>query len=165
LYADDVVLIAAPQDLAILLQQCEDHSHRLGYRWNPLKCAILAPSLDTQEYSLYGTTIPCQGIFSYLGIPINPGGYLNTAQLIQDNVNKALQTMNQMTTIGVNNKGFDRLLSVVFEDIFSFSSPLLSLFSLLTSKRFLVSFILPFDLIRAIQYSYYYVLTWIIAKL
>jgi hypothetical protein len=164
LYADDVVLIAAPQDLAILLQQCKDHSHRLGYRWNPLKCAILAPSSDTQAYSLYGTAIPHQGIFSYLGIPINPGGYLNTAQLIQDNVNKALQTMNQMTTIGVNNKGFDRLLSVVFEDIFSFSSPLLSLFSLLTSKRFLVSFILPFDLIRAIQYSYYYVLTWVIAK-
>ncbi|KAG0821472.1 hypothetical protein G6F18_012181 [Rhizopus arrhizus] len=47
LYADDVVLIAAPQDLAILLQQCEDHSHRLGYRWDPLKCAILAPSSDT----------------------------------------------------------------------------------------------------------------------
>ncbi|KAG1220567.1 hypothetical protein G6F35_006614 [Rhizopus arrhizus] len=114
LYADDVVLIAAPQDLAILLQQCKDHSHRLGYRWNPLKCAILAPSSDTQAYSLYGTTIPRQGIFSYLGIPINPGGYLNTAQLIQDNVNKALQTMNQMTTIGVNNKGFDRLLSVRF---------------------------------------------------
>ncbi|KAG1123211.1 hypothetical protein G6F42_010759 [Rhizopus arrhizus] len=134
LYADDVVLIAAPQDLAILLQQCEDHSHRLGYRWNPLKCAILAPSSDTQAYSLYGTTIPRQGIFSYLGIPINPGGYLNTAQLIQDNVNKALQTMNQMTTIGVNNKGFDRLLSVVFEDASSFSSSLLYLFSLLTSK-------------------------------
>ncbi|KAG1303212.1 hypothetical protein G6F64_010268 [Rhizopus arrhizus] len=123
LYADDVVLIAAPQDLAILLQQCEDHSHRLGYRWNPLKCAILAPSSDTQAYSLYGTTIPRQGIFSYLGIPINPGGYLNTAQLIQDNVNKALQTMNQMTTIGVNNKGFDRLLSVVFEDASSFPLP------------------------------------------
>ena len=109
-----MVLIAAPQDLAILLQKCEDHSHRLGYRWNPLKCAILAPSSDTQSYSLYGTTIPRQGIFSYLGIPINPGGYLNTTQLIQDNVNKALQTMNQMTTIGVNNKGFDRLLSVRF---------------------------------------------------
>ncbi|KAG0987177.1 hypothetical protein G6F29_002696 [Rhizopus arrhizus] len=105
---------SAPQDLTILLQQCEEHSHRLGYRWNPLKCAILAPSSDTQAYSLYGTTIPRQGIFSYLGIPINPGGYLNTAQLIQDNVNKALQTMNQMTTLGVNNKGFDRLLSVRF---------------------------------------------------
>ncbi|KAG1146994.1 hypothetical protein G6F37_011858 [Rhizopus arrhizus] len=90
LYADDVVLIAAPQDLAILLQQCEDHSHRLGYRWNPLKCAILAPSSDTQAYSLYSTTIPRQDIFSYLGIPINPGGYLNTAQLIQDNLEYGL---------------------------------------------------------------------------
>ncbi|KAG0931988.1 hypothetical protein G6F57_010314 [Rhizopus arrhizus] len=59
-------------------------------------------------------TIPRQGILSYFGIPINPGGYLNTAQLIQDNVNKALQTMNQMTTLGVNIKGFDRLLSVRF---------------------------------------------------
>ncbi|KAG1001888.1 hypothetical protein G6F27_012459 [Rhizopus arrhizus] len=59
--------------------------HPLGYRRNPLKCAILAPSSDTQAYSLYGTTIPRQGIFSYLGIPINPGGYLNTTQIIQDN--------------------------------------------------------------------------------
>ncbi|KAG0753984.1 hypothetical protein G6F61_012170 [Rhizopus arrhizus] len=74
----------------------------------------VAPSSDTQAYSLYSTTIPHQGIFFYLDIPINPGGYLNTTQLIQDTVNKALQTMNRMITIGVNNKGFDRLLSVSF---------------------------------------------------
>jgi hypothetical protein len=119
---------------------CTDQHHLDSNLQNPI------PSSDTQAYSLYGTTIPRQGIFSYLDIPINLDGYLNTVQLIQDNVNKALQTMNQMTTIGVNNKGFDRLLSVVFEDTFSFSSSLLSLFSLLNSKRFSVSFIFPFDL-------------------
>lgn len=114
LYADDVVLIADPTELETLLQKCEEHSQRLGYRWNPLKCAVLAPSSDTRSYSLYGTLLPRQTSFSYLGIPISPGGLLNTNDLVQNNINKALQSMNQMTALGVNSKGFDRLLSVRF---------------------------------------------------
>ncbi|KAG1333798.1 hypothetical protein G6F62_006643 [Rhizopus arrhizus] len=114
LYADDVVLIADSPDLEVLLQQCEAHSQRLGYRWNPSKCAILAPGSDTRSYSLYGTVLPRQTSFSYLGIPISPGGYLNTNELVQNNINKALQTMNQMSAIGVNHKGFNQLLSVRF---------------------------------------------------
>ncbi|KAG1151011.1 hypothetical protein G6F37_006521 [Rhizopus arrhizus] len=114
LYADDVVLIASPSRLQTLLQQCEEHSYQLGYRWNPLKCAIMAPAEDTQSYSLYNTAIPRQDSFPYLGIPIRPGGYINTSDLIQGNINKALKTMNQMTAIGVNSAGFDRLLSARF---------------------------------------------------
>ncbi|KAG1493830.1 hypothetical protein G6F46_008534 [Rhizopus delemar] len=114
LYADDVVLIADSPDLEVLLQQCEAHSQRLGYCWNPSKCAILAPGSDTRSYSLYGTVLPRQTSFSYLGIPISPGGYLNTNELAQNNINKALQTMNQMSAIGVNHKGFNQLISVRF---------------------------------------------------
>ncbi|KAG1510472.1 hypothetical protein G6F53_006656 [Rhizopus delemar] len=114
LYADDVVLIASPSRLQTLLQQCEEHSYQLGYCWNPLKCAIVAPAEDTQSYSLYNTAIPRQDSFPYLGIPIRPGGYINTSELIQGNINKALKTMNQMTAIGVNSTGFDRLLSARF---------------------------------------------------
>lgn len=114
MYADDVVLIADSGNLDTLLQKCEEHSQRLGYRWNPLKCAVLAPNTDTRRYSLYGTEIPRQTSFSYLGIPISPGGFLNVNALVQNNVNKALQTMNQMSALGVNPKGFHRLLSVRF---------------------------------------------------
>ncbi|KAG0986586.1 hypothetical protein G6F28_010218 [Rhizopus arrhizus] len=114
LYADDVVLIANPTELEVLLQKCEEHSQRLGYRWNPLKCAILAPPTDSRRYFLYDTLLPRQASFSYLGIPISPGGFLNTNDLVQNNINKALQTMNQMSDLGVNPKGFDRLLSVRF---------------------------------------------------
>ncbi|KAG1529469.1 hypothetical protein G6F51_014140 [Rhizopus arrhizus] len=98
----------------MLLQRCEEHSLHLGYRLNPLKCVILAPSSDTQNYTLYGITIPHETSFSYLGIPISPGGYLNTQALIQSNTTKALKTMNQMTAIGVNSTGFNKLLSVRF---------------------------------------------------
>ncbi|KAG1000950.1 hypothetical protein G6F63_013806 [Rhizopus arrhizus] len=114
LYADDVVLIVSPSRLQTLLQQCEEHSYQLGYRWNPLKRAIVAPAEDTQSYSLYNTAIPRQDSFPYLGIPIRPGGYINTSELIQGNTNKALKTMNQMTAIDVNSTGFDRLLSAHF---------------------------------------------------
>lgn len=114
LYADDVVLIASPSRLQTLLQKCEEHSYQLGYRWNPLKCGIVAPTDDTHSYSLYNTVIPRQDSFPYLGIPIRPGGYINTSELIQGNVNNALKTMNQMTAIGVNSTGFDRLVSARF---------------------------------------------------
>jgi hypothetical protein len=114
LYADDVVLIATPDKLRSLLTLCEIHSETLGYRWNPSKCVILDPSETHRPYTLYGNPIPQQDYFSYLGVPIKPGGYLDTSQLVQNNTNKALQTMNQLTSIGVNPKGFDRLLSIRF---------------------------------------------------
>ncbi|KAG0737612.1 hypothetical protein G6F57_002804 [Rhizopus arrhizus] len=114
LYADDVVLIASPPHLTAFLQKCEDHSYQLSFCWNPLKCAILSPSSDTQDYALYGVTLPRQVSFNYLGIPVSPGGYLNTKELIQNNINKALKTMNQMTAIGVNSTSFDKLTSTRF---------------------------------------------------
>ncbi|KAG1491846.1 hypothetical protein G6F46_010138 [Rhizopus delemar] len=114
LYADDVVLIAFSAQLPAILQKCEEHSYQLGYRWNPVKCTILAPPEDTQSYTLYDTILPKQNSFSYLGIPIRPGGYFHTQELIQGNINKVLKTMNETAMIGVNPAGFDRLLSVRF---------------------------------------------------
>lgn len=114
LYADDIVLISSPSRLQTLLQKCEEHSYQLGYRWSPLKCAIVAPTDDTHSYSLYNSVIPRQDSFPHLGIPIRPGGYINTSELIQGNVNNALKIMNQMAVIGVNSTGFDRLVSPRF---------------------------------------------------
>ncbi|EIE76949.1 hypothetical protein RO3G_01653 [Rhizopus delemar RA 99-880] len=114
LYADDVVLIANPENLTSLLHKCEDHSYSLGYRWNPLKCVIVAPTSDVKTYQLYGTTIPKESSFSYLGIPIKPGGLLDYPAMIQHNINKASLTMNQLAAIGLNSKGFPPLLACRF---------------------------------------------------
>ncbi|KAG1614598.1 hypothetical protein G6F46_006833 [Rhizopus delemar] len=114
LYGDDVVLIASSAQLPAILQKCEEHSYQLGCCLNLAKCTILALPEDTQSYTLYNTILPKQNSFPYLGIPICPGGYLHTQELIQGNVNKALKIMNEMAMIGVNPAGFDRLLSVRF---------------------------------------------------
>ncbi|KAI7907805.1 uncharacterized protein BX663DRAFT_492042, partial [Cokeromyces recurvatus] len=59
-------------------------------------------------------TLPSEASFSYLGIPIKPGGLIDTAALINLNTKKARSSMNQISSLGVNHKGFNRLLSVRF---------------------------------------------------
>ncbi|KAG1128454.1 hypothetical protein G6F42_005961 [Rhizopus arrhizus] len=114
LYADDVVLIAAKADMPSLLKSCEDHSYKLGYRWNPSKCVILDPMQPSSSYTLYGEPIPKQPSFPYLGIPFRPGGYLDAVALVNQNKTKALATMNQLSAIGVHPKGFSPLLGTRF---------------------------------------------------
>ncbi|KAG1110005.1 hypothetical protein G6F61_011080 [Rhizopus arrhizus] len=41
LYADDVVIIAAPDVMPRLLRRAAQHSMELGYRWNPAKCVVV----------------------------------------------------------------------------------------------------------------------------
>ncbi|KAG1060434.1 hypothetical protein G6F41_012863 [Rhizopus arrhizus] len=114
LYADDVVLIAAKADMPSLLKSCEDHSYKLGYRWNPSKCVILDPMQPSSSYTLYGEPIPKQHSFPYLGIPFRPGGYLDAIALVNQNKTKALATMNQLSAVGVHPKGFSPLLGIRF---------------------------------------------------
>ncbi|KAG0752944.1 hypothetical protein G6F57_014000 [Rhizopus arrhizus] len=114
LYADDVVLIVNPENLTSLLRKCEAHRYSLGYRWNLLKCVLVAPTSDAKTYQLYGTTIPKESSFSYLGIPIKPGGLLDYPAMIQHNINRASLTMNQLAAIGLNSKGFSPLLACRF---------------------------------------------------
>ncbi|KAG0864990.1 hypothetical protein G6F15_012973 [Rhizopus arrhizus] len=58
-----------------MLKLCEDHSLSLGYRWNPLKCAVLnhptssSSSSGSTQLSLYGTPLPLVDKFVYLGMP------------------------------------------------------------------------------------------------
>ncbi|KAI7902146.1 uncharacterized protein BX663DRAFT_511875 [Cokeromyces recurvatus] len=58
--------------------------------------------------------LPSEASFSYLGIPIKPGGLIDTAVLINLNTKKAGSSMNQISSLGVNHKGFNRLLLVRF---------------------------------------------------
>ena len=52
--------------------------------------------------------------FSYLGIPIKPGGLIDYSAMIQHNINKASLTMNQLAAIGLNSTGFPPLLACRF---------------------------------------------------
>ncbi|KAG1270671.1 hypothetical protein G6F65_012945 [Rhizopus arrhizus] len=114
LYADDVVLIAAKADIPSLLKSCEDHSYKLGYRWNPSKCVILNPTQSSSSYTLYGEPTPKQPLFPYLGIPFRLGGYLDAVALVNQIKIKALATMNQLSAIGVHPKGVSPLLGTRF---------------------------------------------------
>ncbi|KAG1463329.1 hypothetical protein G6F56_005307 [Rhizopus delemar] len=114
LYADDVVLIANPENLTASLHQCEAHSYSVGYRWSPLKCVIVAPNSDAKTYQLYGTTILKESSFPYLGIHIKSGGLLDYPAMIQHNISKTSLTMNQLAAIGLSSKGFPPLLASRF---------------------------------------------------
>jgi hypothetical protein len=114
LYADDVVLIADQHQMVNLLKLCEDHSHSLGYRWNPSKCIVFDPTDQPMTYTLYGDALPTHPSFSYLGILFRPGRNLDTFKLLNINTNKALATMNQLSAIGLHPKGFSVLLAVRF---------------------------------------------------
>ncbi|RCH94143.1 hypothetical protein CU097_013416 [Rhizopus azygosporus] len=72
-YADDVVLIAAPEVMPRLLKKAEEHSVSLGYRWNPAKCVALnCPSIHgAHRLQLYGSPIPKADSFAYLGVPFD----------------------------------------------------------------------------------------------
>lgn len=62
-------------------------------------------------FYLYGDALPARSSFSYLGIPIRPGGYLHTFELL---TNKSLATMNKLAILVFNPNGFNQLLATNF---------------------------------------------------
>jgi hypothetical protein len=65
-------------------------------------------------HSLYGTSMPRQDPFSYLGIPFKPEVYFHTQQSVTNNVSVALIILSQLSSIGINPKDFNLLLAVRF---------------------------------------------------
>ncbi|KAG1139476.1 hypothetical protein G6F38_009802 [Rhizopus arrhizus] len=114
LYADDVVLIAERSNLVDLLRKCENHSIQMGYKWNSSKCVILDSSTDPITYTLYDQPLSRETTFAYLGVPFKPGVRLDPEELIQQNTQKALATMNILSSVGVNPSGFSKLLCTRF---------------------------------------------------
>lgn len=118
LYADDVALIGTQSTMPALLKACEDHSVKLGYRWNPTKCVVLHKEKKRTDrpppLTLYGQSIPYDEYFTYLGIPFNSTGSIDTIRLIHKNTTGALNSIRTLNTIGVSPSGFDRLLSSRF---------------------------------------------------
>lgn len=65
-------------------------------------------------YTLYGDVLIAPFSFSHLEILFWPGEYLNTLDLLSININKALATVNQLSTIDLNSKDFNTLLATRF---------------------------------------------------
>ncbi|ORE01087.1 hypothetical protein BCV72DRAFT_323117 [Rhizopus microsporus var. microsporus] len=74
----------------------------------------LNPTDQLLNYYLYGDLLPTRASFSYLGVPFCPGGCLNAFELLTNNINKSLATMNQLAMIGLNPNGLSRLLATRF---------------------------------------------------
>ncbi|KAJ8652485.1 hypothetical protein O0I10_011883 [Lichtheimia ornata] len=114
LYADDVVILGTWESIPKLLATCEQHSTTLGYRWNPSKCVVLSetePPPDQAELQLYGTPIPRDETFSYLGVPFKKNGTIDTSLLIHTRTQAALSSMRILHAIGLRPSGFSRLLA------------------------------------------------------
>jgi hypothetical protein len=94
LYADDVAIIGTADSMPRLLKAAEDHSRHLGYRWNPLKCVVVNhPGRDARPLKLYGSALPTTASFSYLGMPINKKGQLDTQLFLDRNMHSAVAAM------------------------------------------------------------------------
>ncbi|KAG0756959.1 hypothetical protein G6F29_009848 [Rhizopus arrhizus] len=78
LYEDDVVLIANSSTMVDLLRKCEEH-----------------------KYAIYDQVIPQATTFNYLGIPFKQGGHLDAEKLVQNNILKAMPTMDALSSIGL----------------------------------------------------------------
>ncbi|KAG0975272.1 hypothetical protein G6F28_012968 [Rhizopus arrhizus] len=114
LYADDVVIIGAPDTMPRLLRAAENHSRSLGYRWNPAKCVVLNPpnAHGARPLKLYGTEIPSSNSFTYLGIPFSIKGAIDTKLLLQRNVASGLAAMrNTLQVLSLRTSSFSRLTS------------------------------------------------------
>ena len=124
LYADDVALIADPDDMVRLLKAAEQHSRDLGYRWHPSKCTATGPLPTPSEYDhietriaelenrappppsykLYNIPIPTTPTFKYLGLPFNQEG-LDKLQVIKQSSAKAAGNMALLRSMGIHQYG------------------------------------------------------------
>lgn len=74
-YADDIALLADDRDhLQSMLETCESHSNRMGYRFAPSKCEVIGLK-SGEEVSLYGEPLRKTNNFRYLGFQFGPSGF------------------------------------------------------------------------------------------
>ncbi|KAG2189607.1 hypothetical protein INT46_001803, partial [Mucor plumbeus] len=121
-FADDVVILGNASNAQALLNLAEQHSISLGYRWNPLKSALILPphlisANPTPIYTIYDQSIPSVNNFKYLGIYFNHKG-IDNKQMLLHNATKGSQAMNLLHSLGANATGFDKQLSFKFYKCF-----------------------------------------------
>lgn len=109
LYADDVAVIGSPSQVQRMMDLAAQHSHQLGYRWSPSKCAVLNAPLD-RTITLYDEPVPEVDCFTYLGVPFRKNG-ISAADIIAHRQKGTLAAMAQLNSIGANRAGFALRLS------------------------------------------------------
>ncbi|KAG1204999.1 hypothetical protein G6F35_011937 [Rhizopus arrhizus] len=56
---------------------------------------------EEHKYAIYDQVIPQATTFNYLGIPFKQGGHLDAEKLVQNNILKAMPTMDALSSIGL----------------------------------------------------------------
>lgn len=134
-FADDVVILGSLDNTQALLDIAQQHSLSLGYRWNPLKSAIILPPHlihvnPPPSFTLYEQPIPAINTFKYLGIYFNHKG-IDNKQMLAHNATKGSQAMQLLHSLRASATGFDKSLSFKFykcfiRPILEYSLPLLT---------------------------------------
>lgn len=116
LFADDVAIFGSKAEVAQMLSIAATHSHTLGYRWNPSKCAVLNHPLgrgggvNPNPLTLYNATLPQVDDFVYLGIPFVRSGISSTL-LVTNRFKGTMAAMSALHKMGAHRSGFSLLLS------------------------------------------------------
>jgi hypothetical protein len=113
LFADDVAIFGTKLEVQTMLHAAEEHSMSLGYRWNPLKCAVLNHPESTDSSSdlkLYNVALPHVEEFVYLGIPFRKKG-ISGSSLVKIRAAGSMAAMSTLHKMGANRSGFSLLLS------------------------------------------------------
>lgn len=113
LFADDVAIFGTKSEVQEMLDEAAQHSIDLGYRWNPIKCAVLNHpycSDPSSHLTLYGVPIPRVSEFVYLGIPFREKGISGSA-LIKLRTQGTMTAMAMLNKLGAHRSGFSLLLS------------------------------------------------------
>jgi hypothetical protein len=116
LFADDVAIFGSKLEVKNMLGAVANHSRTLGYRWNPLKCAVLnhpasrTSSVQVDPLNLYNVALPQVIEFVYLGVPFVKSGISgsSSAKIRSSGAMAAMSTLNKM---GAHRSGFPLLLS------------------------------------------------------
>ncbi|KAG2171679.1 hypothetical protein INT43_008059 [Umbelopsis isabellina] len=108
LFADDVAIFGTPEEVADMLRRVENHSHHLGYRWSPSKCAIV--NGEDHNFHLYNEILPNVEYFTYLGVPFGPKG-MEPQRPIELKAPKTVAAMQVLKSLGVHGAGLGEMLS------------------------------------------------------
>jgi hypothetical protein len=117
LFADDVAIFGTKNEVKLMLAAAATHSLKLGYRWNPAKCAIVNHPIGRTEtrvplnpLKLYNVVIPQVDKFIYLGVPFTKSG-ISGSLMAKQRIQSTMAAMSTLNKMGAHRSGFPLLLS------------------------------------------------------
>ena len=116
LYADDIALVANNErSLQLALDNLAEHSHFMGFQFNPKKCEVVAPGPIT--VTLYGAPLTQVPKFKYLGVEMNHNG-IDAEALVKRNIQKAKSTVGAFIRLGFRAGGLLERTKVLLYKLF-----------------------------------------------